>query len=125
MKASPLRRGDVLIVAFPEHLPAGREQEGQRPAVVVGLPSDLGTPRYPMVVVAPVTSSIGDWTRKSPALYPVLPPRAGNLSRNSAVLLDHLRGVDLSRIRKRIGALSEAEYAPLHQGLQALLGAQP
>jgi hypothetical protein len=34
---SDLGRGDVILVRLPAHQPSGREQEGQRPAVIVGI----------------------------------------------------------------------------------------
>ncbi|MNS11024.1 hypothetical protein D3C72_425550 [compost metagenome] len=50
-----LNLGDVLTTDLPGHVPHGREQEGFRPAVVVGLPTLAGPTRFPMVLVAPVT----------------------------------------------------------------------
>ena len=38
--------GDVISALFPEHVPGGREQQGYRPAVVVGIPERLGLPRF-------------------------------------------------------------------------------
>ena len=41
MTTRPLKIGDVVTARFPEQNPQGREQEGYRPAIVVGLPSRL------------------------------------------------------------------------------------
>jgi mRNA interferase MazF len=51
--------GDLFIVHFPAHRPPGREQEDVRPALVVGIPGVLGQPRYPMMLIAPLTSDHG------------------------------------------------------------------
>lgn len=40
-----LEIGDVVSALFPLQ-PGGREQEGYRPAMVVGLPELAGTPRF-------------------------------------------------------------------------------
>ena len=40
--------GDVIIVTLPAHTPKGHEQQGTRPAVVVGIP--LREIRYPMFI---------------------------------------------------------------------------
>lgn len=110
----------MLIVNFPHHLPPGHEQEGNRPAVVIALPTRLGTSRYPMVLLAPITSAQGAWLKAAPQLYPALNKGAANLNRASAVLLDHMRGVDVRRIVKRIGNLSAQDFKPIQQSLAIL-----
>jgi len=57
-----LKCGDVVFVNLPSHNPKGHEQEGKRPAVVVGVP--LGDVRYPVVVVVPLTTQFGVWVKK-------------------------------------------------------------
>ena len=52
-----LQVSDVVTVQFPSQVPRGKEQEGFRPAIVVGLPSRLGKLRFPLVVVVPMTTN--------------------------------------------------------------------
>ncbi|WP_292760831.1 type II toxin-antitoxin system PemK/MazF family toxin [Nostoc sp. NOS(2021)] len=52
-----LECGDVVIVILPTSNPRGREQQGTRPAVVVGIP--WGEVRYPMLMIAPLTTQSG------------------------------------------------------------------
>ncbi|MBO1347088.1 MAG: type II toxin-antitoxin system PemK/MazF family toxin [Hormoscilla sp. GUM202] len=52
----PLESGDVVIVALPSHIPRGHEQQGTRPAVVVG--TVWGEVRYPTIAIVPVTTHI-------------------------------------------------------------------
>ena len=54
MKNQPLKCGDVVFVNLPSHNPKGHEQEGRRPAVIVGIP--LEDVRYPILVVVPLTT---------------------------------------------------------------------
>ena len=54
--AARLRTGSVVTALFPEHRPSAHEQEGYRPAVVVGLPALAGTPHFESVIVAPFTT---------------------------------------------------------------------
>jgi mRNA interferase MazF len=42
MRENTLQIGDVITAKFPNQNPSGREQEGYRPAIVVGIPSRLG-----------------------------------------------------------------------------------
>lgn len=83
--------GDIVSADFPEHNPQGHEQEGLRPAVVVGVPHGLGTSRFPTLLLAPLTSDRREarrWAEKSPALYPRLSKGTANLRSDSICLLD-------------------------------------
>ncbi len=90
-----LSKGDIIIATFPKQIPSMREQQGNRPAIIVGVP--LGTMRYPLVVVVPLTTQIGSWVEKNPETYPVLLEGIGNLRQRSVVLLDQIRAVDVRR----------------------------
>jgi mRNA interferase MazF len=116
------RIGDVLLARLPIHVPPGHEQEGVRPVVVVGELGRVATPRFGMVFVAPVTSRLGTWTGS--ALYPVLQQGTEGLARDSAVMLDHARGVDATRVLRRSGRLSKEDYAPIQTALKVMLALQ-
>ena len=109
---------DVLYVQLPIRNPKGHEQEGKRPVVVVGEPHKAGAPRYPMLLVAPLTSQVLKWMQKAPQLYPVLPKGSGKLSKKSVVLLDNVQSLDMARVVGRFGTLKESEYQPIKQGLK-------
>lgn len=117
------REGMVLWVELGRRLPPGHEQEGRRPALLVGVPSRIGQPRFPILLVVPVTTYRGQaWAETSPRLYPRLKAGAGNLPRESIVLLDQLQVLDVSRVAMLVGQLSESEYAPIREGLRDMLG---
>ncbi len=72
--------GDIVFALFPAHRPGGLEQEGMRPAVVVGLPERLGEPRFGGLIVAPMTTDRGqEWAERSPGLYPRFPEGTASL----------------------------------------------
>lgn len=84
-----LEIGSVFLARFPEHDPQGREQEGLRPALVVGLPTQVGRPRYPVLILAPVTTyRAQDWQAAAPDLYPILAAGTGGLDLASVVLVE-------------------------------------
>jgi mRNA interferase MazF len=117
-----LEIGDVVVVRLPGHFPQGHEQEGMRPGLIVGLPSNLGTPRFPVVVIAPFTTDRNaEWAERNPALYPRFAAGAGNLSSDSICLLDQIRSVDVSRIARRWGRVSLAEFTPVRTGLRQMM----
>lgn len=117
------QEGMVLWVELGKRLPPRNEQEGRGPALLVGVPSRLGKPRFPVLLVAPVTTYRGQpWAEVAPRLYPRLKAGAGNLPRESIVLLDQLQVVDAERVVMVVGQLNESEYAPVRDGLKAMLG---
>lgn len=121
MTARVLGLGAVFVTEFPEHDPSGREQQGLRPAVVVGLPTNAGPPRFPVLLLAPVaTYRAQDWVTAAPDLYPVLSAGTGGLTAASVVLIDQTRALDASRVRRFLGTLTSDQYAPIHAGLKSI-----
>ncbi len=114
--------GDVLVARLPVYVPPGHEQQGLRPVLVVGDPSRIGTPRYAVVFAAPLTSQHFAWRRVDSSLYPLLKKGVGGLTQDSAVLLEHARGIDATRIVRRLGTLSDDEYNPIKTGLERMFG---
>lgn len=124
MSSSHLAVGDIVTAYFPSHAPPGREQEGPRPAVVVGLPGILGPTRFPTVFLVPLTTDRGQpWAARTPDLYPRLAQHAGRLPRPSIALLDQTRALDLQRLAAYIGTLSTTEFSPIISGLRRILDA--
>ncbi|NJO75721.1 MAG: type II toxin-antitoxin system PemK/MazF family toxin [Leptolyngbyaceae cyanobacterium RM1_406_9] len=115
-----LSRGDVVLVSLPSHQPQGREQEGKRPTVIVGIPQ--GKLRYPVILVVPLTTQMGDWVEKNSVLYPRLEAGVGNLSQPSIVLLDQVRAIDVQRVVAYFGSLTAEQYQPILEGLRQILG---
>ncbi|NJM77776.1 MAG: type II toxin-antitoxin system PemK/MazF family toxin [Acaryochloridaceae cyanobacterium RU_4_10] len=106
------------MAILPEQVPPGREQKGYRPVVVVGIPEALGTPRYPMLLVIPLTTNRSQsWAIECPALYPVLSTGEGGLPTDSIALLDQVRSLDNTRVKRYIGTLPPQQYQPILNGL--------
>lgn len=111
-----LKFGDVINVRLPNHSPQGHEQEGFRPAIVVGLPGNFTQPRFPLIFIVPVTSDHSQsWILAAPELYLRLPAGSGGLRSASVVLMDQLRSLDIDRIVNFKGSLSKDEVARLQQ----------
>ena len=114
--------GWVLRVSLEKRVPGGHEQEGIRPVVVVGVPAKLGKPRYPMLIIVPLTTDrAAKWSEASPMLYPKIPAGTGGIQNNSLALLDQIRAVDVSRVVGKAGELSESEMKPIYNGLKQLV----
>jgi mRNA interferase MazF len=95
MTTRPLKIGDIITARFPEQKPQGREQEGYRPAVIVGFPSLLGKLRFPVIIVVPMTTYRNQsWADNAPHLYPVFPAGIAGLKSSSIALLDQIRTIE-------------------------------
>lgn len=119
--------GQVVQALLPQRVPGGREQAGPRPCVVVGEFAVLGTMRFPMVLLVPLTSATPQrdaWSAPHPDLYPRLPAGAGAgaIVRDSVVLLDQLTSIDAARVVGLRGVLTAAELRPILGGLAAAIG---
>ena len=113
--------GQIVYVRLAARVPPGHEQEGARPAVVVGDPANVGPPRFGMVLVVPLTTFRGQsWQAASPALYPVLPAGAGGIAVDSIALLDQTQAVDATRVGSLVGLLTMADFTPIEAGLRQL-----
>ena len=114
-----LKTRDMVIVDFPSQVPQGHEQEGRRPALIIGIPKN---PRFGAVVIVPLTRDTGQtWATKNPNLYPKLPTGTSGLPQASIVMLDQIRCLDLKRVGRQVGQLTPEEYAPILEGLQSML----
>jgi mRNA interferase MazF len=120
--ADPVTFGDILLIMLPTHAPAGHEQEGVRPAVVVGLPERAGQPRFSTLLVIPLTTQEGTWSKKAPRLYPRLRGGAGGLPRPSIALLDQVRSIDARRVSSYLGSLTGKEFQSINEGLKRIFG---
>ena len=119
-----LALGDLIAASIPKRVPQGHEQEGPRPAIVVGLPDRLGPGRFPVVVVVPFTSYRGQpWVDAAPGRYPRFDAGVAGLRSPSAVLLDQLLAADLQRVRTRRGRLTAEQYEAVRIGLERMSAA--
>lgn len=117
-----LAAGDVISALFPVHVPGGHEQQGYRPAVVVGVPERLDEPRFEVVIVVPMTTDRGqEWSERSPALYPRLEEGTAKLRSPSICLLDQIRAIGAERVRGYRGTLDAKQYRPIHDGLRRMM----
>jgi mRNA interferase MazF len=122
MTEQVLQYGDVITVVLPAQIPQGREQEGYRPAIVVGIPGSIGQPRFNLLVVVPMTTDKGmRWAANSPLLYPRFPAGTASLPSASIALIDQVRAIDASRMIKYRGSLTSEQYAVVKDGLLELL----
>lgn len=112
---------DVVLANFPQHSPPGHEQEGLRPAIIIGW-SDA---HYPMVRLLPTSTLIDEktgikreWSDDFPEIFPVFPKGTGGLERDSILLANQTRWLGRDRIVDHYGSLTVREYAVVANALR-------
>lgn len=111
-----MKQGSLVYVDF--NPVVGHEQKGARPALVLSQTEIAVHQRYPLIIVAPLTSTL-----VLGPLYPTLAPtKRTGLSNASRVLLDQLRAIDKRRILRILGEIEKAEQKLVTAGLRMLLG---
>ncbi len=64
------------------------------------------------------------WAEQSPALYPRYAAGTAGLRSPSLCLLDQTRTLDVGRVSRYRGRLSEEQYRPIRDGLRRILAEQ-
>ena len=113
MNVSPCRRGEVWMVDFTPG--RGSEQEGIRPALVIQ--NDVGNVHAKTTIVAAITTTI----KKYPVTV-VLNRKEGGLELTSMVNLAQILTLDKSRLKKKVGAISQERLAEVDAALLISLG---
>ena len=108
--------GEIYWVAFPSS--EGREQAGQRPALVIQEASlNLS---LPTTLVVPITSNLK--ASVFPGTIIIDPTEQNGLSVRSVLLVFQLRAIDKRRFLNRAGAISVKELAEVFTSVDLLMG---
>lgn len=113
-----MKRGEIY---FADLSPAiGSEQGGVRPVLIIQ--NDVGNRYGPTVIAAAITSRMGK-TRIPTHIF--LPAGESGLPKDSVVLLEQVRTIDKSRLRKLVGRLSEDMMRQVESALAISFGMTP
>lgn len=93
-----IRRGEIYLIDLTNHV--GSEQGGVRPAVVVQ--NELGNIHAPTTIVCPLTSK----QKNMAATHVSLTPDDAGVVMDSVVLCEQVRVIDKTRIRKKLGEVT-------------------
>lgn len=95
----------------------GSEQGGIRPVLVVQ--NDIGNKYSPTVIAAAVTSKLNK--AKLPT-HIELCAREYGLEKDSVVLLEQIRTIDKTRLKEKIGELSDIKMNQVNKAMMISLG---
>lgn len=105
-----MKKGDIYLVEIP--FLGGHEQEGTRPAIIL---ANTKTP----VIVIPLTSNTH--TLRFPFTLRIQNSKINGLKELSIALVFHMRSIDKSRLKKRIGSLEPKYIRELDKMMKKLL----
>lgn len=98
----------------------GSEQGGVRPVVI--LQNDVGNRHSPTTIVACVTSKIF-CKHRIPTHIEIITTDSCGLAKESMVLLEQIRTIDKSRLKRRIGYIADpTDQANIEKGLRISIG---
>jgi len=111
-----MQRGEIWMVDVPRpDGPPGREQYGDRPAVIV----QRNTANQSTLIIVPITSNQN--ASRFESAFVVQPSPENGLSLPSVVITNQMRAIDTKRIRRQLGMLSAAHLQQLNEAIKTLL----
>jgi len=110
-----VRRGDIYWVDF--GIPAGSEQGGRRPALIIQ--NDIGNKKSSTTIIAAITSTTYDV--KYPFHVEISKSESG-LPEHSTIKLEQIRTISIRRLDSFIGRLSYDKMLKVDEAIKASLG---
>lgn len=107
-----MKPGDIWIVHIPEL--GTHEQSGVRPAVVVTAVAKT------IVTIIPCTSN--KEALRFPFTIPIAQTEKNGLTSTSIALIFHIRAIDTSLLKKKIGELSKKDFSLVKKEARRLIG---
>jgi mRNA interferase MazF len=112
-----VNRGDVFMAELRPR--SGSEQSGTRPVIVISHNAFNQTPGWRSIIVVPLSTSINQ-ARRGLTAIPIFAGEAG-LSRDSVALCHQVTTLDRSKLKQRIGHLTDEQMLPIANGLKAAM----
>ena len=112
---SIVKRGDIFYADLSPVV--GSEQGGMRPVLIVQ--NDTGNKHSPTVIAAAITSQTG---KARLPTHIELNAQSVGLSRDSVILLEHVRTIDKSRLRERMGKLDDTTMTKVDNAIAVSFG---
>jgi len=110
-----VRRGEVYYAEL--NPVVGSEQGGTRPVLIIQ--NDIGNQYSPTTVVAAITSQIQK--AKLPT-HVEIDYKRGGLEKDSVILLEQIRTIDKSRLKKKVALLDDEIMKKVNHALEISLG---
>ena len=109
-----IRRGDIVLARLEPVW--GAEQGGTRPVLIIQ--NDISNRYSPTTIIAPITSKI--YTKEYPTNV-FMAKKDSKLDKDSTILLNQIRTIDISRIIRRISSLDSSLMRKIDVALKVSL----
>ncbi|NOZ80596.1 MAG: type II toxin-antitoxin system PemK/MazF family toxin [DPANN group archaeon] len=110
-----VRRGQIILVGLDPVI--GAEQGKTRPALVIQ--NDTGNRFSPITIIAPITSKV--FSKQYPTNV-TISSKASGLKMKSTIMLNQIRAIDNSRIKKEIRMLDRYTMGLVDEAIKESLG---
>ena len=110
-----IKRGEIYYADLSPVV--GSEQGGVRPVLIVQ--NDVGNKYSPTIIAAAITSRL---IKTKLATLVDIPQSEFGLPKDSVILLEQLRTLDKTRLKDKIGDLSDGAMRKVNEGLMVSLG---
>ena len=114
MSRAGIARGDVWMIDLSEP-PRGREQAGNRPALVVSV-NEFNRGPADLVVVLPITT-----VHKGIPFHVRLDPPSGGVVKSSFIKCEDIRSISRDRLRRYLGTVGAQSLDDVGDRLRILL----
>ena len=111
-----MKQGDIYLVQLPST--DGREQAGQRPAII--LQEEYYSQRLPTVLIVPLTSKLG--ALRFPGTMIISPDERNNFDQESVALAFQLRAIDQKKLTSKSGEITSEQLRRLQSLIRDLMG---
>lgn len=109
-----IRRGDIYYADLSPVV--GSEQGGLRPVLIVQ--NDVGNKYSPTVIAAAITSQ----TNKTKLPTHIQLDQKCGLTKESVILLEQMRTLDKTRLKEKMGHISESTMTQVNHAISVSLG---
>jgi mRNA interferase MazF len=106
-------RGDIFYADLSPS--QGSEQGGLRPVII--LQNNVGNKHAPTTIVAPITSRLGKKQLPTHITF-----NGCGLAKDSVILTEQIRTIDKSRLKQKIGYLTNEKWEVVNQAIKISLG---
>jgi len=110
-----IKRGEIVLANLEPV--AGSEQGGIRPVLIIQ--NDISNEYSPITIIAPITTKIYE---KNYSTNVFVESKDSKLSKDSTILLNQIRTIDKSRIKKKISILDEGIMNEVNMAIKTSLG---
>jgi mRNA interferase MazF len=112
-----VKRGDVYFAELSPR--SGSEQAGRRPVLIISHDGFNQTPNWRSIIVIPISTSNNQSRRGLTAI--IIEQGEAGLIQDSVALCHQVTTLDRSKLKQKLGELSDAKLLEIENGLKAAM----